>query len=208
MSNPITIGLSGKKRAGKNFVANVIQKELEDRMFCVEQRAFADPLKFHIKTLLAGSFSRMHEDMESLQVPRYRRVLAYAHVLLLALDIRSFRRDESGKLRFLLQRYGTNVMRRWAGRDFWVLLSTRVPSEADVIIYTDVRFPNEASVCDIMVRVQGPGEIEGTKDGHASENPDSLTCDYWIDNSIRGKIPQVHGLMREVRKYYSANDSR
>jgi hypothetical protein len=81
---------------------------------------------------------------------------------------------QSKDVRELLQRLGTEVGHNLLGENVWVnLLSKRIAeSEDDLVVVTDVRFPNEAEwILDLggsLIRITRPGV--GPVNGHASES--------------------------------------
>jgi len=64
-------------------------------------------------------------------------------------------KDEKG--RRLLQLLGTEVCRKCISDSYWTdkFLDSCIASKAEVIICDDVRFDNEAEVCDLVIRITG-----------------------------------------------------
>lgn len=165
----VIIGLSGKKRSGKDTVCQIIQSLLDLQ---VERMAVADTLKeeavdFLSKDFLAPSRETMLEEI--------------------GLD------QTKEKYRMFLQWWGTEFRKEICGvPDYWVnLLRERIAkSPSDVIVITDVRFPDEAEMIKShpiseLWRVERPSlEDEQPKDVHPSECAlDDYTFDYVIDNT-------------------------
>ena len=77
-------------------------------------------------------------------------------------------------VRRMLQRFGTEVGRDQWGEDFWVQRATGDLHPGDAVVFTDVRFPNEAAAVaalgGIVVEIRRPGvHLEATVAAHASE---------------------------------------
>lgn len=92
-------------------------------------------------------------------------------------------------VREYLQRYGTEAHRNVFGTDFWVD-AVDLSHEGELIVVTDVRFPNEAEAIrkagGRVVRIVGPPEVENTGDAHASEIPlPAQLVDHTVRNDIR-----------------------
>lgn len=101
------------------------------------------------------------------------------------------------EVRGLLQRMGTESGRRIFGQDCWVdLLHQQIRDSGDPrIVITDVRFPNECSICTAVIRIRRPG-VEPAL-GHVSESglPDDLVH-YTINNT--GTVMYLHAQVRAV----------
>jgi len=82
----------------------------------------------------------------------------------------------------LLQQVGTEVFRNTVFRDYWLELAW-LSCTGDWNIFDDVRFENEARICDTVIMVLGG--LEG--DTHDSENQ-KIRASVTIDN--RDKDPE------------------
>lgn len=97
-------------------------------------------------------------------------------------------------VRRLLQRFGTEVGRTLWGTDFWVERATTGITPADRIVFTDVRYPNEADAVHrlggqvIEIRRPGAGLTDATGT-HASEAM-AFDADQVIVND--GTLEQLH----------------
>jgi hypothetical protein len=135
------IGLSGRKRSGKDTVYAIIQEEAE-RMRPARV-AFADALKEEVSELLKVTT----DDLEA----------------------------DKARFRGILQWWGTE-WRRHQDLNYWIdktrakILS--LESINELIVVTDVRFPNEAALIEelggLVVRVSRP-EADTVVDPHSSE---------------------------------------
>lgn len=181
------IGLHGRMQSGKDTVCEMI-RELHDGK--VVRKAFADPLKLSA----IRCFKPDATLEEALAICDKLKTQGYVDT---SYDIgEGF--HVSG--REFLQHYGTEAHREMFGTDFWVDASLPefdgmgltestvfdVHPGKDLVVFTDVRFPNEAT----RIRQNG-GEVWevyraslGYSDGHASEIrlPDSL-INLTINNS-------------------------
>lgn len=167
------IGLTGRAQAGKDTVYGVISDRYSVTRN-VQRRAFADLLYQSVAAALGVTVEDLHVWKTDPTV---------------MIEVRN---RDSGPLvrrttRNLLQRYGTEAHRDIFGADFWVDALDLTHGPEDLIVVTDVRFPNEAHAITQMgghvVRVEGPHVGD---DDHASEQPlpDALV-DYVLDNTSR-----------------------
>ncbi len=139
------IGLHGKARSGKDSVCNLMRKHSNGK---VVRRAFADQLKLSAYRL----FKPDATVEEALLWADDMKEQGYVDMI-----------HDSGKGahvtgREFLQRYGTESHRDIFGRDFWVDCALprwdgmghteegifQVHSPFDCVVFTDVRFVNEA----------------------------------------------------------------
>lgn len=159
------IGLTGKKRSGKDSFAATLVEE-----FGFQRFAFADPLK---SAALGVDPWVLVDENGPHRLSSVVRERGWEE----AKEIREVRRT--------LQNFGVEI--REIEEDFW-LDATMVPAldalEDGPVVITDVRFPNEArDVQDFgtLVRVNRPGLDSG--DTHASETAlDDYEADFQIWN--------------------------
>lgn len=132
----IVIGLHGYAQCGKDTACKILQEQLENRR--VVRDAFADRLK--VSAMRALGDTGTDEELVEL-ANRFK-------------DSGSIYFGEDDDLsdyrisgREYLQFYGTEAHRDVFGQDFWldaVLPMNELRRDADVLVVTDVRFPNEA----------------------------------------------------------------
>jgi hypothetical protein len=150
----IVVGIAGRKRHGKDTLADFAIKRLESGGFTTAKRHFADPLKEEVIRIVA---EHTGED--------YNQLLQDAYT-------------EEGKERFRLgwQWWGTDIWRD-VDSEHWIKcmqaqLVTDAAAGVDVVFISDMRFPNEADLVKELsgynVRILRPGMDDG--DGHASEH--------------------------------------
>ena len=152
------IGLSGYARSGKDTVAGLLPD--------YKRRAFADVLRdalYRLNPYLRGNFTVA--DL----VDEYGWEVA----------------KSDNEVRRLLQVLGTEVGRKMIDNDVWVQIATRDILKEDDIVFTDVRFPNEAEAIKALGgtvwRIERPG-IQAIN-GHASETAmDDWPFDATITN--------------------------
>lgn len=162
------VGLSGYARSGKDTVAR-----------CMEgytRRAFADPMRdmmlvlnpiVHDSVRLADAVQRIGWEGAKCQYPEARR---------------------------LLQAFGTDVGRNMIDDDLWVQVSARDLRGWEKIVFTDVRFPNEADairkIGGQVWRIERPGY--GPVNGHSSETAlDGYEFDATVVND--GSVEDLFG---------------
>lgn len=194
------IGLAGKKRRGKDTVYASIQKQLDGET--VVRDAFADRLKISFARLFLEPGSQAEPPFEgwtdedciaftdhfkengTLVLPEFP-----GGEMPDGVDVHSWNiEDVTG--REALQKYGTEMHRDVFGSNFWVdqvlpgsgvgvrgrenVLAEKYPG-ADVLVITDVRFPNEAervrAYGGVVFEVVRPALDAQDTDTHASETP-------------------------------------
>lgn len=171
MTAPL-LGLLGKKRTGKNTAAKHLAR------FGYKEAAFADPLRD--MALAIDPVVGTTRDAETGDT----RLLYYSE----ALTIYGYEKakEHFPEFRRFLQRLGTEGVRDVLGRqyglrdliggDVWPVLAElriiKAQGKGESLVFTDVRFPNEAALIErhdgYTVRVERPG-IAPTGDNHPSE---------------------------------------
>lgn len=148
------VGMVGARGVGKNWVAeNVLRPRYEDLGHSVEMASFAAPLKqmlIALNPLLPDGTRVADHDIE-------------------------VAKNTYPEVRQLIQRLGTEAGRNILGEDIWISTAVKNLPDADVVIFTDVRFPDEAEHMDHIVRVEGPRGAHS--DPHISERWRDLPYD-------------------------------
>lgn len=149
-ARPPIVGLIGKKRAGKDTVAETLTRE-----FGFVRYAFADPLK---ATML---------DLD----PFVPDGWLYSRLSDLVRERGWETAKEIPEVRRLLQAHGVAI-RTHVSESVWVdATMSRVMDETRPVVVTDVRFPNEADTIEaaggVLVRVHRPSLT--SEDEHVSE---------------------------------------
>lgn len=150
----IVVGIAGRKRHGKDTVADFAIKYVEAVGFTAMKRHLADSLKEEVVRIVANHTGDSFAEL-----------------------IQRAATDE-GKEEFRLgwQWWGTDIWRRRDPARWVKLLRERLEADRDagvnVVFVPDVRFPNEVALIKelggYVIRVQRPGLDDG--DGHASEH--------------------------------------
>lgn len=193
---PPVIGLHGYAGAGKDTVFERMLELAGDRFV---RASFAEPMKRSAAALLDVAVEQLEEwkrdGRVTLAVGKWKQHPVYQSETTFQPIAREM------IIRELLQRFGTEAHRDIFGDDFWVDFAMReisdiVPSpgmhrrdpDAPTVVFTDVRFVNEADA--IIDRggqvwlVEGPQDADAA--GHSSEQrlPDRMIS-HVIDNSHR-----------------------
>src|SRR5690606_14272906 len=171
----VLIGLSGKKRAGKDTVAAYLVEK-----YGFSRVAFADPLReVALKvdpiigaeidprgSVACGYGGRLYD------VPTAEPVLLSEVVRRCGWEGAKAHGEYGAEVRRILQRMGVGV--RDLDPDFWLRIAAEkigaMRSAGRDVVVTDVRFPNEAGYIDcfgLLVRVERPGIA--SDDPHESE---------------------------------------
>lgn len=185
MSKTIVL-INGKKRAGKDFLAEAVQKGLEQQGINTELLSFATPIKEILATTLGISLEMLDilKNDESEIVAKYNG-------------------DEVplGTGRTLPQRFGTDAMTEHFGKNVWVnYLQGKVnETDAQVILVPDFRFPSEA-ISPFTVKVYNFDLV--STDTHVSENAlDNFEFLWEVDNTGHLDLTQeVDELVKRIKQ--------
>lgn len=171
------IGLCGYARAGKDSVARVLVEE-----YGFVKLAFADPLREMaqaIDPIISLEDAPLDVIRDVCQYPKNVAVPAGAARYSIILEAVGYERAKSiPDFRRFLQRLGTDGARKHLWPSIWIdaaerRLETLVAERKDVV-FTDVRFPNEAAMVaerGELWRIDRPGITRGE---HESESHVSL----------------------------------
>lgn len=163
------IGLSGYARSGKDTVADILVK---DHGFT--RVSFAQPMRDALYALNPiVSKLRLQQVIDTYGWDNYKAT------------------PYGDEIRELMQRLGTEVARKQWGENFWVDqaegIMLNLLNEGKKVVFTDVRFPNEAEMIDEYTngqvwRIRRPGVFPAND--HASEvSMDDYEFDRFIDNN-------------------------
>jgi hypothetical protein len=196
MKHPL-IGLSGKKRTGKDTAAEALIA-LGYKRF-----AFADvmkeavyrldtPIGHEVRARADGEFHKLVKAGDTIARPRIKDLVD-------AWGWEGAKQDH--EVRRLLQVFGTEVGRSLFGENFWVEQTMRqVAAHDGPAVITDVRFPNEARAIEKaglswLLRIERPGLEPG--DQHASE---TALDDYEFEAVIKNNST-IDALHKSVTWY-------
>jgi hypothetical protein len=152
----LVIGIAGKKRSGKDTVAQMLIRCAELAGVKATRRALADALKEECAAMVANQLGNTKS----------------------AADIFTEMNTDGVKERYrlLLQWWGTEFKRGMVSDTYWVdtlraWIQTNCTTDREMVLIPDIRFPNEVEMVKqlggIVIQVQRGG-ID-TEDGHASE---------------------------------------
>lgn len=165
---PKVILINGKKRSGKDYLAKMLKLELEQQNKTVEIMSYADP----IKEILADTFNISVE-----LIDEYKNNFQ-------AIDVAG---ENLLNFRELLQRFGTEAMKKQFGDDVWVnLLKGKINiSTAEYILISDFRFLCEdISEGFNVTTVNVINKDIIAEDEHSSENElNDYNFDITLDNT-------------------------
>lgn len=155
MSEKIVILLSGKINSGKNQFADYLNYEFRKRGMTVTNDLFARDLKDYSKEDFRTLGSMLKHQVDNVRTLLETYFDPKEHGILLQPIIKelekfnfkdeNFYENKTDITRVLLQLYGTDIARKRFDDQFWVKKTAdRLNNNnSDVIIVTDVRFPNE-----------------------------------------------------------------
>jgi hypothetical protein len=160
----IVVGIAGKKRSGKDTVAQMLVDLAEHKGIKAVRRAFADALKEECAKLLVQEFDNFYKGYYSPEMERIE----------LERILKEMNQDETKEqYRLLLQWWGTEFKRKMISDSYWTDKMEKWIAEStqDMVIIPDVRFPNEVQMIKrlhgVIINVKRPDQI--ALDGHASE---------------------------------------
>jgi len=216
--------LSGKMRSGKNQYAEFLKRDFESKGLKVKEDLYAKDLKDYsvedfsmlgsvlkhkveaIKSEL-GVFFDFHDKASISAQDSINKKLDE-----LIFTPSNFYEDKTDITRALLQLYGTNIARNRFHDHFWIeRMAKRLneDTEHDVIIVTDVRFPNEiediqeyVKDCRIVpIRIERDFDRNDVSKEHASETAlDEYKFFEWIiDNN--GTLEELEQASDTVTNY-------
>jgi len=177
--------ISGFKRAGKDYVASILNQELKNSAIC----SFAEPLKKIIADTLNIS-------LEVLDKCKNNEAMLYEGNNSFEISIRE-----------VLQGFGSEAMKPWFGDSVWVDVLVKKDIQADYIIIPDWRFNVEyetliATYEDVITLRIDDFNIEST-DLHASETEImGFPFEHRIDNTTKDYkvVPQILKFIKGIQK--------
>lgn len=186
------IGICGKKRAGKNTLASLL---VELRPY--QQLALADGVW---DVLLAAD-------------PIIDQCVGWRLSQVVAFSGKEAAKQEFPEVRSLLQRLGTDGVRKVIGESTWIDVADKKVkaylSQGVPVIVTDLRFPNEAewvrSSGGTVIKIERSGEFVDTTggDGHESESfIEQLDADFTVyNNGDLNKLRETaYALLSDINK--------
>ncbi len=153
--------IGGKKGSGKDTFGELLQDEFINSGKSVELFSFASPMK-QIISMTLGVIPSKLEDLKNENAKIF-----YEDTNGLVHDLNDFRQ--------VLQSFGSEAMKPVFGEDIWALLSAKEVerSVADIIIFTDFRFPIEYSkepfIKGFTIKVERDSVTSDVNNNHISE---------------------------------------
>ena len=222
--------LSGKISSGKNQFAEYLREIYQSKGKQVVSDLFAADLKAWSKDDFKGLADVLNTLSNHLRDEIYR-VMGnrksyglpndglmdglFNLVGKLNLKDENFFENKTEISRTLLQIYGTQIFRNRVDNDYWIKRTKDriLACNADVVLITDVRFPNEIDFMSsdkydtYVVRINRPLQRAGTQHEHISETAldDYIDWNYIIDNNA-GLVElkeSAYGLIEDVEKEVS-----
>lgn len=208
--------ISGHMQTGKNVAADFLIEKIKAKNLTVKTDLFAHDLKHNCKDdfkILANVLNNYAENLKVL-VNTFTSVMTKNHMLdslIEAIDEIKITDDKyfenkNNVTRALLQIYGTEIFRNRVDKNYWAkqVKNRAIESDADVIVVTDTRFPNEINVFndintdDIQVITIRVERKTGIINEHASEIAlDShKEWNYIVDNN--GSLNDLNDAMGVV----------
>jgi len=163
MTEKFTVGFMGGAGAGKTSAALALWLMLGDRARIL---SFSSPMKSAVKQLFMLTDVQVYGTKADKEIvdPRW-----------------------GVSPRTILQKVGTDCIRDMLCKDFFVrrMREAVKTSDEEIIIIDDVRFADEARICDFCVGIRRDGLPE---DSHASEQVPWQLADLHIKNSGTGLL--------------------
>ena len=181
------IGLSGWAGSGKDTAAEYL---IDEKGYT--RVAFADPLRealLRLNPIVSNDIDGMYFTLSQMvHFHGWEGAKRY-----------------STNVRELLQRMGTEVGRQMISPTIWVDLAMRESAKHELVVITDVRFPNEADAIKaaggVLWRIQRP--YVSPANSHSSETAlDDYKFDAVVENN--GSIEDLHAKLQLLLEAKSA----
>ena len=186
--------INGKKRAGKDYFAHLLQEDLKTRGYTSEIMSFAWP----IKEILSRTFNMSIEELEECKnnPDEYK----------IRVDIPNGRETPdvlTTDFREILQVFGTEAMKEQFGEEVWrdLLMRRANRSKCDFVIVPDFRFLSE-NVANITIKITN-NDLQDN-DQHRSENElNGFEFNYYVDNTgyrdLKGDVEYIASSLIEQK---------
>lgn len=175
------IGLSGYARSGKDTVAEYLVEH-----YGFTRMAFADPMKEALRRL---NPLITFGGMDGISLAWAVEKSGWEVV-----------KDESPEVRGLLQRMGTEVGRNMFGEDFWVDYAIGQSWKNDNVVFSDVRFRNEAHAIQKNWgqnwRINRPGSVAAND--HISETQMDGYSEFDLVLSNDGPLEELYAKIDSI----------
>lgn len=173
------IGLSGYARSGKNTVADMLGEEYR-------QVSFAEPMREALyklnpilgKDSLTGGLIQLKNMVDAVGWDMAKEL--------------------STEVRRLLQVLGTEVGREMFGENFWVNIAMTGIDSGDNVVFTDVRFPNEAWAISRIGGQVWRVNREGVE--AVNTHPSEHALDGWDFDRVINNNGTLNDLRRQINE--------
>ncbi len=219
--------LSGKISSGKNQFAEYLDVIYKEKGLKVVSDLFAADLKEWSKQDFKGLSDVLNNLHNQFQNEIYKLISnrqaygissdgvmdnLFKLVGKLNISDENWFENKTDITRALLQIYGTQIFRNRVDDDFWIKRTKErvLKCDADIIIITDVRFPNEVDFMSsdkydtYAVRINRPIDRKGQQHEHISETAldDYTEWDYIIANDLGLEHLKecAYGLIEDVER--------
>lgn len=167
--------INGKKRAGKDYIANILKEKLGN----CEIMHYADALK----QIISETFEISLEELDNYKNENVEIIF----------------NNRKTTFRRILQCFATEAIKPVFGNNIWkrIVLEKIKETNAEYIIIPDFRFPEEYIEGSLTVKVLG-GD---SNDTHISEIAlNDFKFDYIIDNTKKGDLTHcINGLLELIK---------
>ena len=166
--------INGKKRSGKDYFANMLKQELKNVGKTSTIMSFAAP----IKEIISETF-----DITLKQLDSYKNTEEPVGTIRKKMDGMCY--EVLTDFRLILQKFGTEAMKKQFGEDVWVrlLMDKAMKTNTDFVIVPDFRFYTENLPGAITVKIKNDA-VDNSGDTHRSETElDNFDFMYTFDNT-------------------------
>lgn len=201
------IGITGKKRHGKDFTKDMLTYILRNdfEIHDVEHESFAKSLKVMLCALTGQKMKIFNSDVkDTLMID----IITY-NVKPINRNIKSiFKMNKNENyssyyvsVREFMQWFGTEVMQTHFGKNIWINSVKKRLKKNKITIISDVRFPHEAEFIKkqggVIIKVINP-TVENN-DTHKSETSiNNIKEDYTFINDYKNSTDKCRKLLKQI----------
>ena len=175
------VGIIGFAGSGKDTIAKMLQEQLLEQGYCCGIERFASPLKDLARAVFGDDFD--DRSVKEVLVPftHEMKQVAYSEIKAAQMQLLSVTQEENQKFDELLDELlikdliSPRTFQQYVGTDLfraikptvWVDATQAKTKSTGIILIPDVRFGDEAAICDALILVNRPG-IDAVE-SHVSE---------------------------------------
>ena len=175
------VGIIGFAGSGKDTIAKMLQEQLWEQGYCCGIERFASPLKDLARAVFGNDFD--DRSVKEVLVPftHEMKQVAYSEIKAAQMQLLSVTQEENQKFDELLDELlikdliSPRTFQQYVGTDLfraikptvWVDATQAKTKSTGIILIPDVRFGDEAAICDALILVNRPG-IDAVE-SHVSE---------------------------------------